>query len=103
VSAGGPGAEYDKLCVPVGTAIGSKICVAGSPADWYNCDENNIGNIKDIDGDEYICSITDGDYVWLSQMEKSVEPTFIDLIIQFFQKNTVLSLIPIKIIFTFFS
>jgi len=84
--AGGPGGDIQGLCVKIPTNKDAYLCTTGSPASWYECDENSVGVTKEVGSDKYVCSVEDGKYLWVIQNVQGTEPSIISLIVKIFQK-----------------
>jgi hypothetical protein len=59
-----------------------------TPARWIKCGEDNLGVVKGVGGVDYICSLKDGDYLWVAGHEKvtNKEQSLMDIVTQFIWK-----------------
>ena len=71
-SPNGPGEPYStSTCVRESTvkSNGKYICVASSPGNWIECSSNTLGEVKEIDGNKYVCSKENENYVWFAGLK----------------------------------
>ena len=59
--------ESTGTCKIKNTVNGQYLCVASSPSNWVECGGDNLGKIKEIDGNSYVCLKENGAYVWSSE------------------------------------
>jgi len=76
-------------CVGAGPyAPGSAyLCVVSSPAQWTNCNKNNVKTVIEDNGNKYTCIVENGNYMWIEgDFTKTPQYSLIDLFVQIFQK-----------------